>query len=383
MNIRKLGLIFLFLFIISNIKISFSYTQNEKRAIWYNPLDVLPKNYTEAKIKLWDDFRLYQKLNITDVFVLAKENYALYNSSIAPMHPDYSFDILNESCQIADQLNISVHAWIDVMRNHHLIAENSSLAMVDFYGNSSWDWINPVIPECKSYILNIINEIITNYDVKGIQLDYIRYPDNTYSYDNYSRQLFNETYGFDPLDNPEAPEWTYWRCEQITNLTKEAKIIIKSFNPNIQISSAIFPDIASISNLFQNTTDWNNLHLMDFFCPMIYTDSTSEFENSVKNFTLRIAKKTDVLIGTGIYLYAEDPNRKEIFLNQINITKRYDAQGFILFRDKYLDPFIEYFSELGNLIQKENDQPQWYQDPYVFGIVIMAIVVCIYIWQKF
>jgi hypothetical protein len=70
------------------------------------------------------------------------------------------------------------------------------------------------------------------------------------------------------------------------------------------------------------------------------------YENYVKNVMYYTAGKIQVLIGTGIWLYANNPNRKEIFLTQIGITRKYNADGWVLFRDEFISPFVEYFSEL-------------------------------------
>jgi hypothetical protein len=81
---------------------------------------------------------------------------------------------------------------------------------------------------------------------------------------------------------------------------------------------------------------------------MAYTDSTALYESYVKNVMYYTAGKTEVLIGTGIWIYADYPDkqRKEIFLSQIDITRKYNTNGWILFRDIYLSPFVEYFAEL-------------------------------------
>ena len=100
---------------------SFSYTINERRGIWYHVIySNFPQNYTEARLKLWDDFRFYAKYNITEIYFLAFQDYAFYNSSIAPIHPNFTWDVLQTACEIANTFNLSIHAWIVVFRDFYL-----------------------------------------------------------------------------------------------------------------------------------------------------------------------------------------------------------------------------------------------------------------------
>jgi uncharacterized lipoprotein YddW (UPF0748 family) len=321
----------------------------EKRGIWYWGGLLLPRGFEDGKARLRRDFSLYQKLKITNVFLLTKTDadYCFYDTHVGLRHPDFDWDILEVACEIADELNISIHPWICAMTNRHLISGNPTVAMVDIEGNPSSDWSNPMLPEVRNYILNIVNEIITNYNVKGIHLDYIRYPDSIYSYDSYSRNAFQSEYGFDPITNPSAPEWLNWRCKQITQLVNDVKVAVKNYNPDLKLSAAVIvPQSTAKATVFQDWADWSDKRLIDFLCPMAYTASTVVYENYVKNVMYYTAGKIQVLIGTGIWLYANNPNRKEIFLTQIGITRKYNADGWVLFRDEFISPFVEYFSEL-------------------------------------
>jgi uncharacterized lipoprotein YddW (UPF0748 family) len=319
----------------------------ENRGIWYNPI-VLPSSFDAGKAKLEKDFKLYEKLKITNVFLLVKgsDDYSFYDTKVGVKHPNYPWDVLRTALEIADKHGLSVHTWICVNTNPNLIAKNPSLAMVDIDGKASSVWTNPAMPEARSYIFNIISEIIVNYDVEGIHLDYIRYPGDKYSYDEYSRSAFQSEYGFDPLTNPNAPEWAEWRTRQITSQVTVSKAIIKSYNPKIQLSAAVFSPSSARLGVFQDWIDWSNKGLVDFLCPMVYTDSTVLFESHVNDVMRSLGGKTEVLAGIGIYLYYNNPKRKNIFLSQISTTRKYKTAGWVLFRDEFLAPFVEYFPEL-------------------------------------
>jgi hypothetical protein len=320
----------------------------EKRGIWYNPI-ILPRSFELGKAKLREDFELYQKLKITNIFLLAKssEDYCFYDTHAGLKHPEFDWDILRTACEIANDFKLLIHPWVCAITCPHLISGNPDLAMVDISGTPSSECANPIMPEVKNYIFGMIDEIIRNYDVKGIHLDYIRYPGGNYSYDTNSRNAFQSEYGFDPITNPNAPQWINWRCRQITNLVSDAKARVKNYNPDLKLScAAVVPANIALNNFFQDWVDWSNRKLVDYVCPMVYTASIAEYENHVSYVMAYTAGRTEALIGTGIYLYANYPNRKDIFLSQINITRKYGAAGWILFRDEFLAPFVEYFPEL-------------------------------------
>jgi uncharacterized lipoprotein YddW (UPF0748 family) len=265
---------------------------SEKRGIWYYA-DILPTDFNMGKAKLEEDFKLYEKLKISNVFLRVKgpHDYLYYDTKVGVKNPNYDWDVLETALEVAERHGLSIHAWVVVNRNSILISKNPSYAMVDINGNPSSVWSNPAIPEVRNYIFNIIREIIVNYDVKGVHLDYIRYPDSTFSYDDYSRSAFQSEYGFDPLTNPNAPEWAEWRTRQITSQVAVSKAIIKSYKPKIQLSAAVIPPSSARLGFFQDWVDWSNKGLIDFLCPMVYTDSIALFDTQVDDVIRSVGGK--------------------------------------------------------------------------------------------
>lgn len=361
----------------------FCYTlpQSERRGIWYETEYRVSSNFTIGNNTLWDDFSFFAKYNITNIYFLVNENYVFYNSSIAPMHPNYSWDVLKEACKIAEHFELSIHAWIVVFRDYYLWNQNETIRMVNINGSTlgaEW-WVNPAIREVRNYKLSIINEIIHNYNVKGIHLDYIRYPDDRYSYDNYSITAFMNKYGFDPKDN--ATKWMEWRCQQITSFVNETKILVKSFNPQLEVSCAVMPTTGSKIWHLQYWEEWANERLVDYLMPMCYTANNTEFENWVKDSTRVVDKKVGLMAGIGIYVYANYSDKNETLLQQLNIIRSYDCDGWVIFREEFLPNFTEALQHIN-----DTPSPQWYQNLYVFGICVgitIAIIIAIYMIKKF
>lgn len=189
----------------------------------------------------------------------------------------------------------------------------------------------------------MIDELIHNYTLKGIHLDYIRFPNPNYSYDSYSRKVFENEFGFDPLDNPNSPLWRQWRENQTTNFVNDAKILIKNCNLTLSLSCAVFP----IGNdyFLQKWEYWVNQKLIDFLAFMSYTTSTSDFEDCCKTAKNKIGPLIPYYMGIGIYRLGNDT---KTFKDEVKITWKYEVYGWILFRDEFITPFTDTIKNLND-----------------------------------
>jgi len=101
--------------------------------------------------------------------------------------------------------NTKFIAWITVLLLHRMIWENCSLTIffthpewitADFTGQKMPNdilegaYLEPGIPQVQNYLFNIIMDIVINYDIDGIHLDYIRYPDMQFGYNEIARDKF-------------------------------------------------------------------------------------------------------------------------------------------------------------------------------------------------
>ena len=60
-------------------------------------------------------------------------------------------------------------------------------------------FLNPARPECRVWVVSLYEIIVENYDIDGIQLDYVRYPEKTkdkdYGFDDYTVNAFMKEKG--------------------------------------------------------------------------------------------------------------------------------------------------------------------------------------------
>lgn len=81
------------------------------------------------------------------------------------------YDALDVVVKEARERNLQVFAWIICLRNERLAAENPECAIENIFGVRDPTWLCPNNPNSREYLLALIEDIISNYDVNGLELE--------------------------------------------------------------------------------------------------------------------------------------------------------------------------------------------------------------------
>ncbi len=174
----------------------------ELRGVWISEEDIL----NPEKIKEILDRVETGGFNTLFVSVFAfGEGY--YNSALLQKTSaldDPNFDPLAALIQEAHPRNMEVHAWYAIGpvgaydgSPGPILTEHPEWGTVGIDGGRGSYWLNFTRPDVREFVGDIMLEVIENYDIQGIHLDYIRYPNRTLGFDNYSAQTFKEQSGID------------------------------------------------------------------------------------------------------------------------------------------------------------------------------------------
>ncbi len=176
-------------------------------------------------------------------------------------------------------------------------------------------FLDPANPKVQSFLLSLIDEIITRYPIDGFQLDYIRYPASfppdrysyiatTWGYTPVAREAFKTQYGLDPADitptdNPQLWEdWNAYKVSQVDSFVQKVHDLVKAKRPDLPLSADVFPDPkSSLIRKEQNWVAWAQNGWVDFLVPMTLTSS---LESIVKD-TREMKDKIHVPVITGIF----------------------------------------------------------------------------------
>ncbi len=142
--------------------------------------------------------------------------------------------------------------WNDKFCQEYLPSGIRDIRETDDYGNV-FAFLNPVLPEVRDYIMRMVREIVTKYDVDGYALDYCRYMNSNSDFSEASREAFEKYAGLTVENFPEDiytfasdnkndirpgkhyNKWMEWRASVIQGIVKEIRSTVKSVKPSVDI----------------------------------------------------------------------------------------------------------------------------------------------------
>jgi len=368
-------ILFISSFAFAQSQSNFDKKIGEVRGIWINS-DAMPKTNDEA-IKLVDQ---YYNAGLNTLFPeIVCRGYAVYDSKILERDPRFvgKDDVLSTIITRAHSYGMEVHPWVWVFRagyskdkgaiikNHPEWLEKSKYG--DTLSVNGGMWISPVMQEPRDFLISLYKEIITNYDVDGLHLDYIRYENQNpvlYGYSDKAREKFKMQNGVDPLNidylSPEYIKWIEFREKHVSSFVKDVHDMVKATKPNIILSAAVAnnPDEAQIYYM-QNWVNWADNNWIDLIIPMTYTPNDVIFLGLIFRQLSKIDNKVYTTIGIGSHNFTKDEGKN---IDQIDIARSTSYMGQSLFAASYFTPTLGYllktkaYNEPANLPFRMNSE---------------------------
>ncbi|HMP88846.1 MAG TPA: family 10 glycosylhydrolase [Kiritimatiellia bacterium] len=296
----------------------------------------------------WDrTAKLLADSGINAIFINATwAGLAHYQSKHLPQSFTYRFygDQLAQCIAAARKHGLEVHAWIVCWYLENSPAEFSGpLKKTDRLQHGSKGnermWMNPAHPENVKHHLDVIREILANYDVDGIHLDYIRYPDSDGCFSAFTRRTFQRATGKEaarwPQDvlvgGPLRNDFIKWRADVITDFVRQAGQTIRQAKPKVKLSTAVwggYPDV--ISSIGQDWGAWLRAGLVDFITPMNYANELSRFNSLLEKQLALPGARGRIYPGIGVTAN-ESQLRGDQVIEQVLASRRMGAGGFVLF----------------------------------------------------
>ena len=236
--------------------------------------------------------------------------------------------------------SIKIHAWITVfvITPHdlskidpaHIYYQQPQWVTADFTGSDmphdshEGAFLDPGILEVQDYTLNIILDIVSNYSLAGVQLDYIRYPDWYYGLSSSARQRYKDETKYEDADS-----WLAWKEQQISQFVQTVHQQLQIISPQTILSAAVIakPQEAN-ERFFQNWYDWLESGYIDYVYPMAYTTSDAALLGLFELYPAALHPK----IVPGLRAWSSD---KSYSVKQINrkiaFSRRYAFAGFALY----------------------------------------------------
>ena len=202
--------------------------------------------------------------------------------------------------------------------------------------NGSW-YLDPGNPETDDYLANIVREIVSGYDVDGIHLDYIRYPEQG---ERFPDQSTYHKYG-------KKQDLKQWRRNNITRIVRRIYTETKSLKPWVKVSSSPigkYRDTGRYSSqgwnaydeVYQDAQQWLREGIHDALFPMMYFRG-----NHFYPFALDWKENKNgrwIVPGLGIYfLHPSELDWKlDEVVRQIYFIRSIGLDGQAYFRTRFL-----------------------------------------------
>jgi len=197
--------------------------------------------------------------------------------------------------------------------------------------DGNW-YLDPGHPAAAEYTVNVAKHLVATYDIDGLHLDRIRYPEMPISrvvggpigfstgYNDVSVRRFNQAYGRPAaaLPLPWDGSWSGWRREQMNALVRRIYLETIAIKPHVKVSASTitfwrgpnvsggFENTEAYYRVFQDWNGWLRAGLLDLNIPMVYKPVTSG-ENTAQfsdwaEFTKVHQYNRHSAVGLGVYL---------------------------------------------------------------------------------
>lgn len=248
------------------------------------------------------------------------------------------FDGLKVFIEKAHAKGIKVVAWFEYgFASHYsgmpnpIITAKPQWAALDMSGNNSlknnFYWLNGFHPEVQNFVTNLITEVVSKYDVDGIQGDdrLPAMPINS-GYDAYTKQLYKQETGKSVPGTDTDADWMQWRAGKLTDFGKKLYDAVKTLKPACTVAWSPSTSGWSYSNYLQQWDKWLEKGFVDIISPQLYRNESQ----GLKAYTDLIDKELNDVI-------SKDPKYKSKYFPAILIKSGTYQAG-----DNYLADCIKY-----------------------------------------
>ncbi len=341
----------------------------EFRVIWADSWNESFLNSTQAN-DLINTARTY---NLNAVMPqVRKVGDALYNSAHEPRATNISgggsFDPLGYLIGLARDTSggkkrIQVHAWFVMHRialKSQTLAPQHPLALHpewEMWARSTTQppyepvggtqrYLDPGHPDVVDYNIAVILDCLRKYDIDGVNLDYIRYPESAdgkvHGYNPVSIARFNAVNNRTGIPSDSDTLWRNWRRECVTLAVKKLYVQMWKEKPHVLLTTCTinwgsnyttsnFSSSSAYNGVYQDWKGWLEAGIIDYNALMNYVaQTTAPVPTRYQGWT-NLSTQVDTLrgsiIGIGAYMHS-DPSYSAA---QLLYARERGAQGLNIY----------------------------------------------------
>lgn len=278
----------------------------ELRGVWLTNID---SNVLFSSQSVTDAIQRLSQLNFNTIYpTVWNWGHTLYPSKVAErvigravrlvtpldesIDPDLGTqgrDLLKEMIAQGHQKGMRVIPWFEfgfmapadselAKRHPDWLTQNGKGVKIKQEGIHDRVWLNPFKPEVQQFIQDLVVEIVSNYDVDGIQFDdHFGLPSDL-GYDPFTVQLYKQDHqGKSPPSDPQEAEWVRWRANKITDYLTQVFRAIKNRKQDVIVSLSPNPQKDSYQFFLADWANWERRGLVEELIVQIYRDDFNRF----------------------------------------------------------------------------------------------------------
>ena len=312
---------------------------------------------------------------------------AYYTSEFVPkshLIQNTSFDPLAYLIPKAKENGIKVHAWVNtyllwssrlkpVQKNHLLYTNmewldqnkkgeiNISHELKKLNGGKNGNegfYLSPNHPRVNQYLISVFKELIENYELDGLHLDYIRYHDSEYGQNPGAIEQYRKENGLkvlqlstsapDPVTVVKSEQWNDSRRKAITKLVRETKSLIDVIRPNLILSAAVKPNLYQARERYYQEWDvWLAAGYLDKAVVMNYAKNLKDFAANIDIMYDNLPTKYRKKIIMGIATYNQSARQ---VVDKVKYTRVTRFKGISFFSYNVMVQNPRYFKSIKKVL---------------------------------
>lgn len=203
-------------------------------------------------------------------------------------------------------------------------------------------WLDFGHPAAAAYTVEVVADLVRRYDIDGLHLDRIRYPELTapgqtpstganVGYNPVSVSRFLRAHQL-PANSPPPSagdvRWADWRRMQVTNLVRRIYLTVASIKPEVPLSAALiafggapmsdqtWATAEAFWRVYQDWRAWLEEGIVDLAIPMVYKREhdaiqTRQFDDWLAWVTPRGYERC-TMIGLGVFLNGVEGTLRQV-----------------------------------------------------------------------
>ncbi|WP_413160891.1 glycoside hydrolase family 10 protein [Capilliphycus salinus ALCB114379] len=322
----------------------------EIRGVWLTNID---SEVLFSRRGVTDALNRLKTLNFNTIYpTVWQGGYTLYPSAVAQRYFGQSLDptpglqkrdVLQELVKQGHQKGLTVIPWFefgfmapahsDLAKQHpDWLTRRLDGTLIKKEGNDERVWLNPFHPEVQQFILDLIAEIVTNYNIDGIQFDDHFGLPSEFGYDEYTVSLYQaEHQGKLPSEDFYETYWVRWRADKINQFVKRVFETVKAIDQDCIISLSPNPLHFALPAYLQDWFTWERKGWIEEIVLQVYRPDLERFTTELERTEVELAKN-HIPFAVGILSGLKNrPTPMNMIEKQVKATRKHQLAGVSFF----------------------------------------------------